>query len=60
MYKAHMTRLGKLAKLISHLKFNVALARALVKKGTRFTPKAITINGRGLHSESLGIALYSK
>jgi hypothetical protein len=40
-----MTRLGKLAKTISHLKFNVALARALVKKGNSFTPKAITMVG---------------
>ncbi len=45
MYKAHMTQLGKLAETISHLKFNVALARALVKKGNHFTPKAITMLG---------------
>jgi hypothetical protein len=40
-----MTPLGKLAKLISHLKFNVALPKALVKKGTRFIPKVITMVG---------------
>jgi hypothetical protein len=40
-----MTRLGKLVETISHLKFNVALARAFVKEGNCFTPKAITMVG---------------
>jgi hypothetical protein len=40
---------------MSHLKFNVDLVRALIKKGTHFTPKAITTIGafisnlKGLH-----------
>ncbi len=35
-----MTWLNKLVKTMSHLKFNVALARALIKKGTHPIPKA--------------------
>ncbi len=40
---------------MSHVKFNVDLVRALIKKGTRFTPKEITTIGafisnlKGLH-----------
>jgi len=40
---------------MSHLKFNVDLVRAFIKKGTRFTPKAATMvrafisNPKGLH-----------
>jgi len=42
-------------KTMSHLKFNVDLVKALIKQGTRFTPKAITMAGafisnpKGLH-----------
>jgi hypothetical protein len=43
MYKLHMTRLNKLVKTMLHLKFNVALVRALVKKGVYFILKAKTM-----------------
>ncbi len=33
MYKARMAQLGKLVEAMSHLKFNVSLVRALIKKG---------------------------
>jgi hypothetical protein len=45
MYKVHMTWFGKLAKTMSHLKCNVALTRALIKKGAHFIPKATTMVG---------------
>jgi len=40
---------------MSHLKFNADVVKALIKKGTHFTPKAITTvgafisNPKGLH-----------
>ncbi len=40
-----MTWLNKLVKTMSHLKFNVALARALIKKGAHSIPKATTMVG---------------
>ncbi len=36
---------GKSMEIMSHLKFNVALARALIKKGTQSTSKAKTMVG---------------
>lgn len=33
MYKAHMAQLGKLAEAMSHLKFDVSLVKAFIKKG---------------------------
>ncbi len=36
---------GKLTEIMSHLKFNVVLARALIKKGTHSTSKAKTMVG---------------
>jgi len=40
MFKVHMIWFNKLAKTMSHLKFNMALARAFIKKkGACFIPK---------------------
>jgi hypothetical protein len=40
-----MTRLGKSVKIMPHLKFNVALDRAFIKKGTHSIPKVTTMVG---------------
>jgi len=40
MYKVHMTQPNKLVETVSHLKFNMVLARTLIKKGVCSTPKA--------------------
>ncbi len=40
-----MTRLNKLLKTMLHLKFNVALVRALIKKDVYFILKAKTMVG---------------
>jgi len=45
MYEANMTCLGKSTKAMSHLKFNMALTRAFMKKRTCFTPKATIMVG---------------
>ncbi len=46
MYKAHMTHLGKSTKTMSHLQFNVSLAKAFIKRHVGSTPKKNTMMAR--------------
>jgi hypothetical protein len=50
MYKLHMTRLNKLVKTMLHLKFNVVLVRAFIKKAMYFILKAKTMVGASVHN----------
>jgi hypothetical protein len=58
MYRAHMIPLGKWVKTMPHLKWNVALPRALRKKrGTHSIPKARAMVGA--YAPNLGRLHYS-
>jgi hypothetical protein len=51
MYKVHITQSSKLVETMSHLKFNMVLARILIEKGACSTPKHNN-NGRGFYTQS--------
>lgn len=57
MYRAHMIVLGKLVKTMPRLKWNVALPRALRKKGHSFYSKGKS-NGRSICTESRKVRLH--
>jgi hypothetical protein len=57
MYRGHMIWLRNLVETMPHLKWNVALPRALGKKGHMFYSKGKS-NGRNICIESWKVALF--
>jgi hypothetical protein len=57
MYKAHMAQFGKSAEAMSHLKFNVTLVRAFMKKRCVFYSNDNN-NGSDFNTQSRGFALF--
>jgi len=53
MYKAHMTHFGKSTKTMTHLKFNVSLAKGFITGHVGSTPTKHN-DGKGFYTQSWG------